>query len=138
MNNMKGIYIDTNIFIESILRDNKECQIILEKIINKEVQGITSILTWDELVFILRKFIGKEIAISEGEKFMRFPNLIFVDAKKEIIQNAQKLIGKYNLQPRDTIHIATAIYAGIKEIISEDRDFDIVKEIKRISPKNFN
>ena len=137
MNNMKGIYIDTNVFIESILRDNKECQTILEKIINKEVQGITSILTWDELVFILRKFIGKEIAISEGEKFLRFPNLIFVDAKKEIIQNAQKLIGKYNLQPRDAIHIATAIHAGINEIVSEDSDFDVIKEIKRISPGNF-
>lgn len=135
--NMKEIYIDTNIFIKAVLNDEKKCKKILEKIINKEIIAFTSILSWDELVYIIRKFIGKEIAISEGEKFLRFPNLIFIDAKKEIIQKAQKLIKTYNLQPRDAIHIASALANNISEIISEDKDFEEVKEIKRIKSEDF-
>lgn len=136
-NNMKEIYVDTNIFVEAILKDNKKCQQILEKIVNRELKAFTSVLTWDELTFIIRKFISKEISILEGEKFLRFPNLIFLDAKKDVIQKAQQLIEKYDLNPRDAIHIASAIHIRLKEIVSEDSDFDVVKEIKRISPRKF-
>jgi len=127
-------YIDSNIFIQAILRDDKYAKEVLHKIIKNEVQGVTSILSWDELAFILRKFINREISISEGKKFLIFPNLIFADAKKETIAKAQKLIEEYDLKPRDAIHAATAINMNISEIISDDDDFDKIKELKRINP----
>ena len=133
-NNMKKSYIDAGIFIQAILRDDSNSQKVLSKIIKKELNGVTSILSWDELVFILRKFIDNGTAIKEGGRFLIFPNLIFVDAKKEIILKAQKLIEEYNLKPRDAIHAATALYLNIDEIISEDADFDKIKELKRINP----
>lgn len=131
----KEIYIDANIFIQAVVRNDKSCILVLEKIIKGEFIGFTSVLSWDELVHIVRKFIGKDIAMTEGKKFLQFPNLIFVDAKKEIIIKAQKLTEKYNLRPRDAIHVATAMYSNTASIISEDGDFDKVKELKRIVPK---
>lgn len=131
---MKNRYIDANIFIQAILHEDDNAQKVLYKVIKKEIQGITSILSWDELVFILRKFIDNETAISEGKKFLIFPNLKFVDAKKEIIIKAQNLIEEYNLKPRDAIHAATAFSLNINEIISEDNDFDKIKELTRIDP----
>jgi hypothetical protein len=127
-------YIDANIFIQGILReDNKSKEIVL-KIANNEFIGVTSVLSWDEVVFIVRKFLGKDIAKREGYKFFRLPNIIFADAKKEIIMKAQKLVEEYDLKPRDAIHAATAINLDINEIISEDDDFDKIKELKRINP----
>jgi len=133
---MKGIYIDSNIFIQGIIRNDENCKNVIRKIAKKEYKGITSVLTWDEIVHIVKKFLGGEVARMEGAKFFTLPNFIFIDAKKDIILKAQKLIEEYDLQPRDAIHIATAIHAGINEIISEDSDFDVVKEIKRVSPNN--
>ncbi len=134
---MKGIYVDSNVFIQGIIRNDENCKNVIRKIAKKEYKGITSVLTWDEIVHIVKKFLGKDISKIEGAKFFTLPNFIFVDAKKDIILKAQKLIEEYEINPRDAIHIATAINSGINEIISEDSDFDIVKEIKRVSPKNF-
>ncbi len=127
-------YIDSNVFIQAILRDDLNAQRTLEKIIKKEIRAFTNILSWDELVFILRKFSNHKLATDEGKKFLIFPNLTFIDGKKDIIMKAQKLIENYNIKPRDAIHSATAISLNIKEIVSEDDDFDKVKELKRIDP----
>ncbi len=133
---MKKGYIDSNVFIQAILREDVDSRDVLRKIINNEFEGITSILSWDELVYILRKFINSESAISEGRKFLGFPNLKFIDAKKDIILRAQKLIEKYNIKPRYAIHAATALQAGVNEIVSGDADFDKISELKRIAPVN--
>ena len=135
-NNMMKEYIDSNIFIQAIIRNDPDCIRVLEKIINKDFISITSILSWDELTYIINKFIDREIAVSEGEKYLQFPNLNFIDAKKEIIVKAQNLLKKYNIKPRDAIHAATALHSGVTEIISEDSDFDKIIEIKRIDPKD--
>lgn len=127
-------YIGANIFLQGILYDDKQSKEILSKLVKREFLSYTSILTWDEIVFIVRKFLGEEIAIREGERFLRMPNLFFIDADKKIILHAQNLVKKYALKPRDAIHISSALANGIHEIISLDRDFDKIKEIKRIEP----
>ena len=127
-------YIDANIFVQGIIRNDNNAKEIILKIANKEFIGVTSVLSWDEVVFMARKFIDNEIAKREGGKFFGLPNFEYIDAKKEIILKAQKLIEKYNIKPRDAIHSATAIHLGIREIVSEDKDFDKVKELKRVDP----
>jgi len=130
-------YIDANIFIyplvnpindEKLLLSNK----ILSQIVNNKLNSYTSYLTWDEFMHVLVKKLGKEEAIKEGEKFLRFPNLVFLKADGNVIFRAQELISKYNLKPRDAIHVATALINGINHIISDDSDFDKITELKRI------
>lgn len=136
-NNMNKKYIDANVFVQGILRDDNNSKEVVLKMAKKEFIGVTSVLSWDEVTFIVKKFLGKQVAEAEGKKFFRLPNLIFVDAKKEIILRAQRLFERYNIRPRDAIHVATAIHAGAKEIISEDTDFDKIAEISRIDVKGF-
>jgi len=131
---MKRIYIDANVFVQGIIRGHKKSKEVIMRIAKKEFVGVTSVLSWDEMVFCVGKFLGKDVANIEGAKFFTLPNFIFIDAKKEIIVKAQKLCEIYDIKPRDAIHCATALHLGIKEIISEDKDFDKVKELKRIDP----
>ncbi|MEM1574817.1 MAG: type II toxin-antitoxin system VapC family toxin, partial [Nitrososphaerota archaeon] len=44
----------------------------------------------------------------------------------------EKFLLNYNLKPSDAIHLATMEKVGIKNIVTEDEDFDKVKEVKRI------
>ena len=44
---------------------------------------------------------------------------------------AQSLMDKYKLSPRDSIHVASALSRKATIIISDDEDFDQIKEIKR-------
>jgi len=131
-------YIDANVFILPAIYDDgrdekaKSARRILEKIADSDMNAATSLLSWDEIVWVVRRTMKSDVAIKEGEKFLEFPNLEMLDVKKNVIQKAQELSKKYGLKPRDAIHVATAIENGIKEIISDDSDLDVIKEIKRI------
>ena len=61
-----------------------------------------------------------------------FPNLKILLIDSEIVGYAQGLIEKYNLKPRDAIHAASAIKNQVKEIVSNDSDFDDMEELKRV------
>lgn len=96
------------------------------------MKAATASLTWDELVWSIRKICGAEIAIDEGKRFLEFPNLKILSIDEKTIKEAQEIVEKYKLKPRDAIHVSCAIKNNIKEIISDDCDFDKIKEIKRV------
>ncbi len=137
---MEKVYIDTNVFLNPILYDIKANQeankskSFLEKIIANTIIGFTSVLTWDEFVWIIRKTLGTQIAIEKGRKFLIFPNLRIVKVSLITINRAQSLISNYRIQPRDAVHVASALENKINKIISFDEDLDIIKEIERTEP----
>jgi len=129
------IYLDTNIFIYASIDESeigKKCSEIISLHLNEKKDVATSCLTWDEVVYGIRKKVGKEMSIIQGKNLIEMQNLLWLDTNNLIISKAQELMEAYNLKPRDAIHAATAIINGIKEIISDDSDFDKVKELKRI------
>ncbi|MDO8467642.1 MAG: type II toxin-antitoxin system VapC family toxin [Nanoarchaeota archaeon] len=128
-------YIDSNIFVHALIQKDArsvKSRGFIKMIINKKISAVTSLLTWDEIVHVIRKFYGQEHSIDEGRKFLSIPNLVFLDVNKKTISYAQELVKKYGLKPRDAIHAATAILNGCDSMISDDSDFDKVKEIKRV------
>jgi predicted nucleic acid-binding protein len=55
-----------------------------------------------------------------------------------VMRRVPDLAVKYpSLSARDLIHVATCIHEGIAEIISPDRAFDQVHELRRIDPATF-
>ncbi len=55
-----------------------------------------------------------------------------------LMRRVPDLAARYpNLQARDLVHVATCIHEGITEIISPDRGFDDVAEVRRIDPLAF-
>ncbi|MDR0372994.1 MAG: type II toxin-antitoxin system VapC family toxin [Nitrososphaerota archaeon] len=130
-------YIDSNVFLYPVLYSNeadlrvKKAGEILKNIANGELLAFTSVLTWDEVVWVVRKTMGTSEAQSQGQKLLGFLNLQFIKIDENILSQAQGLINKYTLKPRDAIHIASAVNQKIALIISDDQDFDGIKEIKR-------
>jgi len=133
-------YIDSNIFINSILYDiSTDDARISKKILLDVVLGriiaCTSVLTWDEVVYIIKRNFGKDIAFKEGNLFLSFPNLHILSITENELFQSQLLIEKYDIQPRDALHAACMISNNISEIISFDPDFDQIEEISRITPE---
>ena len=131
-------YIDSNVFIYPILYSiekepkAKKAKQILQSIEKGELPACTSTLTWDEVVWVVSKVMGKTEGVNQGQKLLGFPNLDFVSVDTNVITKAQNLIEKYNLKPRDSIHIASAIERKMKTIISDDEDVNQVSEVERI------
>jgi len=42
-----------------------------------------------------------------------------------------------NIEPRDALHIACMLNNGLSTILSEDKDFDRIKNVKRIGAKEY-
>ncbi len=127
-------YIDANIFLYAILGRGKKknaAKDILERIMDGKLLGFTSALTYDEILWKTRQERGAEDALLASKAFLTFPNLRLIDVNTEILWGAHSLIERYNLGPRDAIHAACALAHRVFTLISEDRDFDRIEEIKR-------
>lgn len=134
------LYVDSNVFLYPIIYDEeavvevKKSKGFLVKMALGKVEAYTSSLTWDEVTWVIRKLFGIEVSIHEGKKFLGFPNLRVLGVRRSTVFNAQELVERYGVKPRDAIHAAVALENKIKTIVSYDDDFDEIDEIRRIEP----
>ena len=134
------IYLDSNVFIFAALNNERlgdEARIILEKVERGEVIAASSSLTFDELVWIIKKNRTYEDAIAIGEALLDMPKLRLTEVNGDLLALALSLMKKYRLDPRDSIHAATSIKEKADLMISEDTDFDRVKEFRRQGIEKF-
>lgn len=82
---------------------------------------------------IRRPEIARQLAIDVLDLFA--PVLPITHA---LIRRVPDLARKYpSLSARDLVHVATCIHEGITDVISPDRAFDQVAEVRRIDPTEF-
>jgi uncharacterized protein len=131
-------YLDSNVFILAALSDSSKAakaKDLIKKIITGHLEGVTSSLTIDEVVWVIWKETkNRGIAIDEGLRMLQFDNLKIMGIDRNIIKNSLIFMNSYkSLKPRDAVHLSAALSANASIIISDDSDFDDVKEIKRKS-----
>jgi predicted nucleic acid-binding protein len=135
------VYADANVFIFLVIYGEsgrgKGAAKILRKIEAGELSAYTSTLTWDEVVSVVRKTLGKADSEESGIKLIQFPTLRFIEVGESVIVRSQTLIERYRIKPRDAIHCSSAISKGISLVMSDDPDFDVVQEIRRTPLEKF-
>jgi predicted nucleic acid-binding protein len=128
------LYIDTTIFVHATLNNEdygNKAEALLQKIAQGEEQAMTSVLTFDEVFWAVKKNRGIEKALEAGQTLLNFPHLEIVPATREIASLALQIIKECGLRPRDALHAATAIAEKADYIVSTDIHFDRVKQLKR-------
>ncbi|MDO8428787.1 MAG: type II toxin-antitoxin system VapC family toxin [Candidatus Diapherotrites archaeon] len=135
------VYLDANVFICAAISSPElrtQAVAIIQAVQEEKVEALTSILTWDEVVYVIKKLDTTSAAIEAGFAFLNFSQLQIVNATKNTGLEALEAIREHKLLPRDAIHYATMKIENITEIVSEDSDFDKIKTIKRYSIKEFS
>ena len=94
----------------------------------------TATLTWDEVVYVVRRLLGPEDSIAKGQELLALPNLKWYRVDLAVLRRAAGLYQSVPMRPRDAIHAAAALEAGEKEILFEDRVFDRVPGLARVWP----
>lgn len=137
------IYLDANVFLYNAMLEAKSSELassskeILIAAGEGRINAATASLTWDEIFWTVKKQLGRELAAKESAKFLEFPNLKILKVDESTIRKAQLVVESYGMNPRDAIHVACCMENGIDRIISNDTDFDVMKLIKRIGPKEW-
>ncbi len=57
---------------------------LINKIASGNIVAYTSTLTWDEVVWAVLKLMGRNDALESSRKFLKFPNLRFIDVGESV------------------------------------------------------
>lgn len=131
----KEVYIDSNLFINSIINieeKGEKARNVLEEIKKGDYKAHTSVLTLYEIMWIVQNEKDKETAYESVKIIIEIPNLNFIPADMELIRKEIEIYKTENLDPRNAIHLASMKEKNISIIISSDPDFDKIKGIKRV------
>ena len=128
-------YLDSNVFLYPILYEggkSDNAQAILMEMVEGNIHCVTASLTLDEVIWIVSKKISRKKALEIGKDILELPNLKILDVTSTDILNSIDLMERYShLKPRDAIHSAVSINAGVFTMVSDDSDFDGIDEINR-------
>jgi len=128
------LYLDSNVFIYAALNTEEigdRARSLLKKAQEGEEQAFSSALTFDELLWAVKRHRTLEDAVVAGEAFLNFRSLKLVPVDGDLLTFALNLIRRYHLDPRDSIHAASAISNNIQVIVSMDEHFDKIRELQR-------
>jgi len=135
-------YIDVNVFVYWLgghpELSEKAAEWLRQARISKRGSYATSTLTIYETLVVLAGLRGASLkdwnfvkhvlkAFEALGDRVHYEPLTFEDFKRGL-----EIMMTYRLDFEDALHIACALRLGVKEIISNDRDFDKVREIRRI------
>ena len=128
------MYIDSNIFIFAATDKDElgqNCRIVMELINERKINCAASFLVVDEVIWILKKRVGKNDAVKIVKTMLSMP-IKWIDVDQSVIIRMVDVYGRTTLDPRDAIHVSSMKDAGLSVILSEDTDFDKVEGIERI------
>lgn len=134
------VFIDTTVLMyaaggEHPLRE--PCRRIVEAIGSKRVDAATSTEVIQEILHrgIAIRRVDASLDLADRTMDLFAPVLPITHA---LMRRVPDLVRRYpGLDARDLVHVATCIHEGIPAIVSADREFDKVAEVRRIDPSEF-
>ncbi|MEK9150429.1 MAG: type II toxin-antitoxin system VapC family toxin [Candidatus Desantisbacteria bacterium] len=133
-------FLDANIIMYAVGKEHpykKGCQQIISMIKQEKISVITDTEIIQEILHRYLSLRMPQDAFENAEDTINLTQHLLPIGEGEI-ERAIELLKKYQpaLETRDAIHVASMLNYGIKEIISTDKHFDLLTEIKRIDPLN--
>jgi predicted nucleic acid-binding protein len=135
---MKRKFIDTNIFLRYLTKDEpskyEKCRNVFKKVIEGRMELATSGIVIAELIWTLSSFykVSKADVIEKVSIIVNTRNLYIHD--KDIITDALVLYGRKNIDYIDAYNAVFMKRHNIGEVYSYDKDFDVIEDIKREEP----
>lgn len=131
-------FIDTNIFLRYLTRDDpakyEKCRELFKKTIEGKTSITTSGIVIAELIWTLLSYykVPKADIVEKVSIIVSTENLYIPD--KDIIMDALLLYSMKNIDYIDAYNAVFMKYNGLDEIYSYDKDFDTIDGIKRNAP----
>lgn len=133
------MYIDSNVFFYAKILDTRygeACAKIVESIAKAELKAVASTLVVLETANALMKY-GLMDAVKDEIDAICSLGMTLSPVDDIIIRWAGDIFQKIGISPYDCVHAATMRKLGVTEILSVDKDFDKISEIRRVDPKSY-
>jgi predicted nucleic acid-binding protein len=135
---METRFVDTNIFLRYLTKDNplkyEKCKEMFKKAMKGEIAITTSGMVIAELVWTLLSYykvpkaeVVEKVSVIVGTKNLSIP-------EKHIVADALVLYARKNIDFVDAYNAVFMRYHGLREIYSYDEDFELIEDIQRREP----
>jgi predicted nucleic acid-binding protein len=120
------------IYLSALTNDDRSAfEDLFKKLLREDLY--INLLVVDETLYISTRKYG----VSYDATLNFFENIILpyvepITIDESDFKTVKKYLLKYAVKPSNAIHLATMEKKGISHIVSEDDDFDRVKEVRRI------
>ncbi len=128
------LYLDSGVFIYAALSREavgNRARALLQKVSEGREDAASCSLSFDELVWVVKKHRTREDAMAAGKSFLALSNLRILAVDQDSLFSALSLMRRYSLDSRDAIHASAAILSGCSSVVSADTHFDRVNGITR-------
>lgn len=97
-----------------------ECRSVIEEAVSGKLQIVTSALTLAEVLWLTQ---GKRIPRDDRNKVREcFAHswIVLWELDRQIAERAQEVVWEHNVEPKDSVHVATALAAGAQQLDTFD------------------
>ncbi len=135
---MEKIFVDTNLFLRYLTKDDPakydRCRELFKKAVEGKVSLFTSEMVIAELIWTLLSYykVPKAEVIEKVSIIISTPTLHLVD--KAIIADSLILYSQKNIDFIDAYNALFMKFHGLGKIYSYDEDFDAIEGIEREEP----
>ena len=136
---MVRAFLDTNVFLYAIGAESPHrgpCRDVLAAIGKGEIDAVTSSEVLQELLHLRTR----RVSLHDGIQAARSAAAMVAEVlpvRGDDVLAACKILEKHpQMSARDALHVAVMKASRVHILISVDKDFDAVKDIKRVDPND--
>ena len=96
------------------------------------IEAVSDVEVIQEITYRFAAIRQREAGIRLAEEFLTIIERLLPIGRKEIVRSLEIQRAYPSLPPRDALHVAVMLEAGIETIVTADKHFDQVREVRRV------
>jgi uncharacterized protein len=131
------IFLDANIFLYAIGADSPHrspCRAVLEAVGQGRLDGITSSEVLQEILYVRSRRVNVKDATSAVRAAADLVADVLAVTSNDVLEACRLLEAHSGLSARDALHAAVMMNSQVHVLVSVDRDFDVLPELRRMDP----
>jgi predicted nucleic acid-binding protein len=132
-----SVFLDANVFLYAVGGEGpyrQPCRALLQAVGDGGLEAVTNTEVLQEILHVRSRRLNIKdavVAVRSASDLVRE----VLPVRREDVLEACKLLERYHgLGARDALHAAVMKSASVHLLVSLDGDFDVIREIKRLSP----
>ena len=137
MNRPPPYFLDTCIPIYAAGREHpyrQPCVQLVLAVAEGEIEAATDVEVIQEIVYRFHAIRRRPDGLKLAEDFLSLMENVLPVVRQDVARSLELQRAYPFLPPRDALHVAVMLGAGLEQIVSADRHFDRVKEVQRLDP----
>ena len=134
---MSRIFVDANVFLYAVGAEGPHrdaCRSVLQAVGQGKLEGVTSSEVLQEILHVRSRRVSVQDATSAVRAAADLVAEVFPVTTRDVLEACRLLESHAGLGARDALHAAVMKNSQVHLLVSVDRDFDAITDLKRIDP----